>query len=234
MIQASTAAKTPLVSSTRTETETTQYAEVKEAKSNPFDRMLKGLIDYVLTIPCLILISPLLLLIAIMVKLDSPGPVIYRRRVLGVNGRVFYALKFRTMYLDGDKAMLPYPRLRTELNRNYRLECDPRLTRIGRFLRKFGLDELPQLFNVLFRDMSLVGPRLIAPEEIGRYGRHGETLLTAMPGLTGLWQVSGRSAASSDDRVNLDMQYIHNWSIGMDVKILLRTIPAVMKDNGAY
>jgi lipopolysaccharide/colanic/teichoic acid biosynthesis glycosyltransferase len=101
-------------------------------------------------------------------------------------------------------------------------------------LRKFSLDELPQLFNVLFQDMSLVGPRIITPDEITKYGRHGEMLLTAMPGLTGLWQVSGRSDTSYDDRVKLDMKYIHNWSISMDLKILFRTIPAVMKGDGAY
>ena len=233
MIQASTAAKTFRDKSSRIEAETTEYAEVREFRSNRLGKILKVLVDYCLTIPGLILISPLLLLLTIMVKLDSPGPVIYRRRVLGMNGRVFYALKFRTMYVNGNEILAAYPRLRAELNRNYKLKCDPRVTRVGHFLRKFSLDELPQLFNVLFQDMSLVGPRIITPDEIRKYGRHGEMLLTAMPGLTGLWQVSGRSNTSYDDRVRLDMNYIHNWSILMDLRILGRTIHAVMKGDGA-
>ena len=234
MIQASTAAKTLLDKSTRREAETIEYAEIREFRSNQLGKIMKALVDYCLTIPGLILISPLLLLVAIMVKLDSPGPVIHRRRVLGMNGRVFYALKFRTMYVNGDEILAAHPRLRAELNRNYKLKCDPRVTRVGQLLRKFSLDELPQLFNVLFQDMSLVGPRIITPDEITKYGRHGEMLLTAMPGLTGLWQVSGRSDTSYDERVKLDMKYIHNWSISMDLKILFRTIPAVMKGDGAY
>lgn len=234
MIQASTAAKPLLDSSTSMEAERIKYAETEESRSNRFGRILKILVDYSLTIPGLILISPLLLLIAIMIKLDSPGPVIHRRRVLGVNGRVFYALKFRTMYVNNDEILAAHPRLRAELNKNYEVKRDPRLTRIGQFLCQFSLDELPQLFNVLFQDMSLVGPRVITPHEIAKYGRFGEALLTAMPGLTGLWQISARSDTSYDDRVKLDMEYISNWSIWMDVKILLRTIPTVMKGGGAY
>lgn len=234
MIQASTAAKTLLVQSTRMEAETIEYTEVRESGSNQLGKILKALVDYALTIPSLVLISPLLLLIALMIKLDSPGPVVHRRRVLGMNGRIFYALKFRTMYVNGDEILAAYPRLRAKLNRNYSLESDPRLTRVGRILRQFGLDELPQLFNVLFQDMSLVGPRLITPDEIRKYGQHGEMLLTAMPGLTGLWQVSGRSDASYAERVKLDMEYIQNWSISMDLKILCHTVPAVMKGGGAY
>lgn len=234
MIQASTAAKPLLDSSTPMEAELSKYAEIQEFRWNRFDRILKILVDYSLTIPGLILISPLLLLIAIMIKLDSPGPVIHRRRVLGVNGRVFYALKFRTMYVNNDEILAAHPRLRAELDKNYKLKCDPRLTRVGQLLCQFSLDELPQLFNVLFQDMSLVGPRLITPNEIAKYGHFGEALLTAMPGLTGLWQISGCSNTTYDDRVKLDMEYISNWSIWMDVIILLRTVPAVLKGNRAY
>jgi len=234
MIQVSTAAKTPLDKLTRMEANTIEYTEVREFRTNRLGKILKVLVDYCLTVPGLILISPLLLLLAIMVKLDSPGPIIHRRRVLGMNGRVFYALKFRTMYVNGDEILSGYPRLRAELKRNYNLKCDPRVTRVGQLLRQFGLDELPQLFNVLFQNMSLVGPRIITPDEITRYGRHGEILLAAMPGLTGLWQVSGRSDTSYDERLQLDMMYINNWSISMDLKILGRTIQAVIKGDGAY
>lgn len=198
------------------------------------NRRLKALLDYAIVVPTLLLIWPLFLVLAIAVKLDSPGPVIHRRRVLGRDGRIFDAFKFRTMYVNGDEILAQYPKLKAELNQNYKLKCDPRVTRVGTFLRKFSLDELPQLFNVLAQDMSVVGPRIIAPDEITKYGRWGQTLLTVMPGLTGLWQVSGRSNTSYDDRVKLDMQYIDNWSIFLDIKILFKTIPAVMKGDGAY
>ncbi len=194
----------------------------------------KAFLDYFIVIPGLLLISPLFILLALMVKLDSPGPIIHRRRVLGRNGRVFYALKFRTMHVNGDEILARYPKLKQELDQNYKLKFDPRVTRVGAILRKYSLDELPQLFNVLAQDMSLIGPRIIAPDEIVKYGPYGATLLTAMPGLTGLWQVSGRSDTSYDQRVALDMQYIHNWSIWADIKILFRTPLVILKGDGAY
>lgn len=199
-----------------------------------YNRAMKLALDYVLALPGLLLIAPLFIFLAIMVKLDSPGPIFHRRRVLGADGRVFYAFKFRTMYVNGDEILAKYPKLRRELNQNYKLKCDPRVTPVGKFLRKFSLDELPQLLNVLARDMSLIGPRIIAPDELTRYGQYGNTLMMVMPGLTGLWQVSGRSDTTYDERVALDMQYINEWSIGLDIKILLRTIPAVLKGDGAY
>ncbi len=196
--------------------------------------VVKSLLDYALTLPGLLLIAPMFIFLAILVKLDSPGPIFHRRRVLGQNGRIFYALKFRTMYVNGDEILARYPKLRRELNKNYKLKCDPRVTRVGAFLRKFSLDELPQLLNILARDMSLIGPRIIAPEELGKYGKYGQPLLIVMPGLTGLWQVSGRSNTTYDERITLDMQYISKWSLLLDIKILLRTIPAVLKGDGAY
>lgn len=195
---------------------------------------LKRLLDYALVIPALLLLWPLFLGLALAVKLDSPGPIIYRRRVLGRDGRVFDAFKFRTMFVNGNEILAQHPALKAELDRNYKLKSDPRVTRVGQFLRKFSLDELPQLFNILFQDMSLIGPRIIAPEEIEKYGAYGPDLLAVMPGLTGLWQVSGRSDTSYDDRVKLDMHYVHNWSIRLDIQILFKTFPAVMKGEGAY
>lgn len=194
----------------------------------------KAVLDLVIVIPALICLSPLLLILALAVKLDSPGPIIYRRRVLGKNGRVFDAYKFRTMYINGDEILAKHPKLRAELNKNYKLKCDPRVTNVGKFLRKFSLDELPQLFNVVKQEMSLVGPRIITPDEISKYGPHGVLLLTVMPGLTGFWQVNGRSNTSYDVRVSLDMHYIKNWSLWLDIKILAMTIPAVLKGDGAY
>ena len=206
----------------------------QHGQTTRFGRLLKAILDYVLVIPGLILISPLLFFIAVLVKLDSPGPIIHRRRVLGLNGREFDAFKFRTMYINGDEILAQYPKLQLELAHSYKLKCDPRVTRVGQFLRKFSLDELPQLFNILLQDMSLVGPRIIAPAEIVKYGSWGSSRVTVMPGLTGLWQVSGRSDTDYAERIRLDKQYVDHYSIWLDIKIILHTIPAVLKGDGAY
>jgi lipopolysaccharide/colanic/teichoic acid biosynthesis glycosyltransferase len=209
----------------------TQYNQISIQKT--YDTF-KRLIDVLLVVSALVALWPMFLVLALAVKFDSAGPIIYRRRVLGRDGRVFDAYKFRTMFVNGDDILAQNPHLKAELDTNYKLKADPRVTQMGHFLRKYSLDELPQLFNVLFQDMSLIGPRIIAPEEIEKYGAYGPDLLTVMPGLTGLWQVSGRSNTTYTERVNLDMQYIHNWSMALDIKILFRTIPAVMKGDGAY
>jgi lipopolysaccharide/colanic/teichoic acid biosynthesis glycosyltransferase len=195
---------------------------------------MKLVLDYSLTIPGLILISPLLLVLAIAIKLDSPGPVIHRRRVMGINGRQFDAFKFRTMHVNGDEILAAHPELQEELARNHKLKDDPRVTRVGRFIRKLSLDELTQVVNVLRGEMSLVGPRMISPEEIMEYDRWDINLLTVRPGITGLWQVSGRSDVTYDQRVRLDMHYIRNWTIWLDIQLLLQTLPAVINKRGAY
>jgi exopolysaccharide biosynthesis polyprenyl glycosylphosphotransferase len=207
---------------------------IHKVRMTGVDRVMKLVLDYALTIPGLILISPLLVMIAAAIKLDSPGPVIYRRRVMGINGRAFRAFKFRTMHTDGDAILAQYPELQEELARNHKLKEDPRITRVGKLLRKASLDELPQLLNVLRREMSLVGPRMITPEEMEMYQQWGLNLLTVDPGITGLWQVSGRSEISYRERVELDMHYIRNWTIWLDIQVLIQTIPAVLKGRGAY
>lgn len=198
------------------------------------DHFLKLLLDYSITIPGAILLFPLFALIALAIRIDSKGPVIFPRRVMGMNGRQFEAYKFRTMYINSDEILEKFPELKRELYKNHKLKDDPRVTRIGRFLRSSSLDELPQLLNVLKRDMSLVGPRIISPEEIQNYSRWDLNLLTVKPGISGLWQVSGRSDISYEERVRLDMHYIRNWSIWFDLEILIRTVPAVIKRTGAY
>lgn len=207
---------------------------VNPVRMTGVDQAIKLMLDYFLTTPGLILISPLLLSIAIAVKLDSPGPVLHRRKVVGVNGRTFYALKFRTMHVNGDEILARYPALQAELAEKHKLKTDPRVTRLGKFLRKYSLDELPQLFNVLRGEMSLVGPRMITQEEIAKYEKWDMNLLTVRPGITGLWQVSGRSEISYEERVRLDMYYIRNWNIWLDLQLLLQTIPAVIKGRGAF
>jgi exopolysaccharide biosynthesis polyprenyl glycosylphosphotransferase len=207
---------------------------VNKVRLTGSDMLLKAVLDYTLAIGSLIALSPLLLLITLAVRFSSPGPILHRRRVMGLNGKQFDALKFRTMVLNGDKVLEQYPALKEELAKTHKLKKDPRVTRVGVFLRRFSLDELPQLYNVLKRDMSLVGPRMISPEEVAMYKQFDMNLLTVMPGITGLWQVSGRSDISYDERVRLDMYYIRNWTIWLDLQMLFQTIPAVLKSRGAY
>ena len=156
--------------------------------------------------------------------------------MLGVFGRPFDAFKFRTMHLNGYELLADRPEALAEpLQRDHKLKDDPRVTRAGRWLRRFSLDELPQLFNVLLGQMALVGPRMITVEEGSKYGRQRLNLLTVKPGITGLWQVSGRSDLTYDERVRLDMYYVRNYSIWMDLQILfVQTLPAVVKGKGAY
>jgi exopolysaccharide biosynthesis polyprenyl glycosylphosphotransferase len=207
---------------------------VNKVRLTGLDQLFKYVLDYSLTLPGVILITPLLAILSLAIRFDSPGPIIHRRRVMGVNGREYDAFKFRTMYQNGDEILAKHPELVEELARNHKLKEDPRITRVGAFLRKFSLDELPQLFNVLRGDMSLVGPRMITPEEMPKYEQWGMNLLTVRPGLTGLWQVSGRSDLSYQDRVRLDMYYIRNWTIWLDFQLLFQTIPTVIRGKGAY
>jgi exopolysaccharide biosynthesis polyprenyl glycosylphosphotransferase len=210
------------------------FITINNVRLTGWDELLKAMLDYAITIPGLILISPLLLIVALLVKLSSPGPVIHRRLVMGMNGKKFYAYKFRTMYTNGDEILEQYPELKAELAENHKLKNDPRVTRVGKFLRRTSIDELPQLFNVLKREMSLVGPRMISPEEVEKYQQWNINLLTVRPGITGPWQVSGRSDISYKERVQIDMYYVRNWTIWLDLKILVETIPAVLKSRGAY
>lgn len=208
--------------------------EVNPVRLTGVDNAVKRTLDYILTIPGMLAILPGLLLVSLAIRLDSPGPIIHRRRVMGMNGRQFDAFKFRTMYVNGDEILDRHPELKAELACNHKLKEDPRITRVGKLLRKFSLDELPQLINVLIGDMSLVGPRMISPVEIDKYNKWDINLLTVRPGITGLWQVSGRSDVTYEERVRLDMYYIRNWSIWLDLQLLLQTIPAVLKSRGAY
>lgn len=208
--------------------------EVHKVRLTGVDRVLKLTLDYVVGGLTMLVAGPVMLAIALLLRLDSPGPVVFRRRVMGINGRQFDAFKFRTMHVNGDEILAQYPHLQAELSANHKLKEDPRVTRIGRILRKYSLDELPQLFNVFRREMSLVGPRMISPPEMEEYGQWGMNLLTVPPGITGLWQVSGRSDVTYQERVRLDMHYVRNWSIWLDLQILLQTIPAVITSRGAY
>lgn len=208
--------------------------KVNRIRLTGVDQVLKGLLDYGLSILSMALVIPLSVIVSIVIKIDSKGPVLHRRRVMGVNGRDFDAFKFRTMYVNGDQILDSHPELKEELAREHKLKVDPRITRAGKILRKWSLDEVPQVFNILRGEMSLVGPRMISPEEMEKYQQLGMNLLTVKPGLTGLWQVSGRSDLSYEERVRMDMYYIRNWSIWLDLQIILRTIPAILSRRGAY
>lgn len=199
-----------------------------------FDLLLKALMDYGFTALGLILLAPIMLVLAIIVKIDSRGPVIHRRRVLGRSGMQFDAFKFRTMHVDGDEILSRHPDLKAQLERDHKLTDDPRITRCGVWMRKLSLDELPQLFNVMLGQMSLVGPRMISPKELSRYGEYADELLTVKPGITGLWQISGRSSLKPEDRVRLDMQFIRTRNTWTDLLLLLQTVPAVLQSRGAY
>jgi exopolysaccharide biosynthesis polyprenyl glycosylphosphotransferase len=198
------------------------------------DRVMKAALDTIVAVTAVIVLAPVYVTIAVAVKLDSPGPIFHRRRVLGQGGVAFNCFKFRSMRVDGDAILAAQPELVAALARDHKLRNDPRVTRLGGFLRRTSLDELPQFFNVLLGQMSVVGPRMIAPAEHERYGQWDVNLLTVKPGITGLWQVSGRSDISYERRVQLDMYYIRNWTIWFDFQILLQTIPAVLKRRGAY
>ncbi len=182
----------------------------------------------------LLALSPLLLLVAAAIKLDSPGPVFYRQQRVGKNGQRFGIYKFRSMRPDADR-LLEQLRLHNEADGPlFKMKRDPRVTVVGSFLRRWSLDELPQLINVVTGDMSLVGPRPPIPAEVEQYEEWQFGRLRAVPGITGLWQVSGRSDVSFHDMVRLDLHYIRNWSIALDLEILLRTVPAVLSSRGAY
>ena len=189
----------------------------------------------------LLLSPPILLLtaiIALLLKLESRDPVLYRQERIGLAGHRFYAWKFRTMFHDADAVLSRYleqhPELREEWGRSHKLRNDPRVTWLGRLIRRTSLDELPQLWNVLKGEMSLVGPRPIVELETVRYGDYFGEYLQVLPGITGLWQVSGRNDLSYDERVALDVYYVRKWSIWLDMRIMAQTVGVVLQGKGAY
>jgi exopolysaccharide production protein ExoY len=197
----------------------------------------KRLLDIAVALPALILTFPVMLMVAVLIKLTTGGPVIFAHPRVGLNGTTFLCLKFRSMIVDGDGVLERHlarnPASAREWRESRKLKNDPRVTHLGRLLRKSSLDELPQLFNVLRGEMSCVGPRPIVPVELARYGSHVGSYLCTRPGITGLWQVNGRSMLSYRRRVALDCVYVRRWTIWLDVALLVRTIPAVLAFNRA-
>lgn len=181
----------------------------------------------------LVVLSPLLVLVALAVWLDSDGPILFRPEVLGLRGRRFRLLKFRSMVDGAADVLRSHPELWKEYQTKLKLRDDPRITRVGHVIRKYSLDELPQLVNVLGGDLSLVGPRVLSELELARYGESQSKILGVMPGLTGLWQVSGRHTVPFERRMELDLFYIDHWSLALDIRIMLKTVPTVIRGSGA-
>jgi exopolysaccharide production protein ExoY len=198
----------------------------------------KRIFDITIASITLFVFSPLFVFITILLKLAEPGPVIFRHMRVGQGGRHFACLKFRSMVPDSDKvlkALLESDHaVRTEWERTQKLTNDPRITAVGKFLRQSSLDELPQLINVIRGDMSLVGPRPIVPSELTRYGDKLGLYLQARPGITGIWQVSGRNDCGYDRRIEMDANYVRNWRFSTDFVILLRALGAVLARRGSY
>jgi exopolysaccharide biosynthesis polyprenyl glycosylphosphotransferase len=201
--------------------------------SNETQLAVKRLLDIAVSAVLLIISLPAIVIAAAAIKLSSPGSVLFKQKRIGLNGRIFTLYKFRTMIANADQRRGEVSHLNEMTGPVFKAKSDPRVTAVGRFLRKFSLDELPQLWNVFKGDMSLVGPRPPIPEEVKEYRRWHRRRLSMKPGLTCLWQVSGRNNVDFDRWMKLDLQYIDNWSPSLDLKILLRTIPAVLLGRGA-
>jgi Undecaprenyl-phosphate galactose phosphotransferase WbaP len=212
--------------------------EVKQNLLNPWANRLKRALDLFGAVVGGFFISPLLLTIAVLIKLDSPGPVLFGHRRLGARDEHFLCWKFRTMHVDAERLLNEClqgdPSLQAEWEQNHKLRDDPRVTRMGRFLRKTSLDELPQLWNVLRGEMSLAGPRPIVDAEMSKYDKDYELYRRIRPGMSGFWQVGGRSDIDYKTRVAMDAYYVRNWSVWLDIIILVRTVKIVLFGHGAF
>ena len=196
--------------------------------------VIKRIIDIILSLCALFFLWPILLLIALIIRIDSNGPVIYKHYRLGKNGKIFGIYKFRTMVSNADEILKNFTKeQKEEFEKNYKLENDPRITKVGDFLRKTSLDELPQILNILKGDMSIIGPRPVVLKEIEKFGNLKDKYLSVLPGLTGWWACNGRSCTTYDERIALEMYYIDNQSLKLDIKCFFKTILAVIKRNGA-
>jgi exopolysaccharide biosynthesis polyprenyl glycosylphosphotransferase len=207
---------------------------LREPSLRTWQKLTKRAIDVSIAGTGLIVLSPLLALVALAIKLDSPGPVVFRQRRVGKGGRPFTLLKFRSMFEGAEQEVVSLREQNDAGGPIFKLRQDPRRTRIGKWIRRTSVDELPQLWNVLLGEMSLVGPRPPLESEVSGYEPWHRRRLDALPGMTGLWQVSGRSELTFDEMVLLDIYYIENWSPTLDLRILLRTLPTVVRGTGAY
>lgn len=214
----------------------TNDKSVKLEDKKTFYNFIKRLSDIILTWVALIVLSPIFLIIAILIKIDSKGSVFYKHKRIGKNGEYIYLYKFRSMYSDSKERLeklLEDSKIKKEWEENFKLDNDPRITRVGKFLRKTSLDELPQLINILTGDMSIVGPRPIIDGEIEKYGKNKAKFLSVTPGLTGWWACNGRSCTSYKERMDLELYYVDNRSLKLDFKVIIKTFISVLKREGA-
>lgn len=197
-------------------------------------KVIKRLFDIIVSFLGLLILSPLFLLLTILIKCDSKGPVFFIQKRVGRNGKKFGIFKFRTMRINAEELIASFtPEQLKEWKENFKLKNDPRITRVGKFLRNTSLDELPQLINIFIGNMSLVGPRPIVEEELEWYGEKKNVLLSVRPGLTGWWATNGRSEVSYPERCNYELYYVYNCSLFLDIKILFKTFSAVFSRKGA-
>lgn len=205
----------------------------EESRMTPAGRAGKRSMDVCGAALLLVLLSPVIAVLGLLIKLQDGGPVFHRRRVVGPGG-AFDAFKLRSMRVDADQMLERNPELRREFEISFKLKQDPRVTRVGAIIRKTSLDELPQLWNVLRGQMSLVGPRMITSAELEKFGDAAWIFNSVKPGLTGYWQIQGRQDVSYQERVAMDLYYVRNWSLALDVAILLKTPLRVVRGAGAY
>lgn len=197
-------------------------------------RGFKRIVDIILGCIGLVLLSPVFLILAICIKIDSKGPVIFAHKRIGKNGKEFNMYKFRSMYENAEEMIENFnEEQKREWQENFKLENDPRITKVGKFLRKTSLDELPQIVNIIKGDLSIIGPRPIVDEELEKYGENKEKFLSITPGLTGYWQANGRSNTTYEERMQMELYYIDNQSLLLDIKIFFKTIVSVLKKEGA-
>ena len=197
---------------------------------------VKRFFDIFVSLVALIILLPLFLILAVLIKIDSKGKVFYKHKRIGKNGKIIYLYKFRSMYNDAEerlKEMLKDPKIKKEWDENFKIDNDPRITRVGKILRRTSIDELPQLLNIIKGDMSIVGPRPLVDDEIKKYGKNKDKFLSVTPGLTGWWACNGRSCRTYKDRIKLELYYVDNRSLWLDIKIIFMTVGAVIKGHGA-
>ena len=195
---------------------------------------IKRVIDVILASVALILLSPLFAIIAIAIKIDSKGPVFFAHKRIGKNGKIIKLYKFRSMVINAEELIKSFtPEQMREYKENYKLTNDPRITKVGKFLRKTSLDELPQLINIINGDLSIIGPRPVVADELEKYGVNKDKFLSVTPGLTGYWAANGRSNTTYEQRMEMELYYIDNLSLKMDIKVFFKTILSVLKKEGA-
>lgn len=209
-------------------------SDVKTKISKKVYIKIKRVIDVILASVALILLSPLFAIIAIAIKIDLKGPVFFAHKRIGKNGKIIKLYKFRSMVINAEELIKSFtPEQMREYKENYKLTNDPRITKVGKFLRKTSLDELPQLINIINGDLSIIGPRPVVADELEKYGVNKDKFLSVTPGLTGYWAANGRSNTTYEQRMEMELYYIDNLSLKMDIKVFFKTILSVLKKEGA-